>query len=119
MGQPEAQHIVVYPCNMDDVYDGGLQVGRPKTGAYRNRFSSSTPVTYFIGAADGTGLCKIGTTGALHRRVREHQTGSPIMLSVWRVVGGNRESEFHARFAHCRKHGEWFDIPYHIVECVF
>ena len=72
--------------------------------------------TYFIGAADHTGLVKIGrTSGAVGLRLRALQLGSPILLSVWGMIGRDCEHDLHVDHADRRRHGEWFDLSYRAV----
>lgn len=57
-------------------------------------------------------LVKIGTTGAVHRRLQTFQAGSPVPIAVlWAVPGDNTlEHWLHDLFADKRRHGEWFDL---------
>ena len=69
---------------------------------------------YFIGAREG-GLVKIGITfEAPETRLRNLQTGSPILLSIvaWVYVLDPRSAELgaHQHFEVCRVRGEWFQI---------
>ena len=85
----------------------------------RPNLRSAARYTYFIGAEDHTGLVKIGCTSfPVDRRVRFMQTGSPVVLSAWRVIDGDFEQELHERFGHLRHHGEWFDIAYSVINKV-
>lgn len=65
-------------------------------------------VVYFVGMRNGT--IKIGTTVNLPDRLKKLQTGSASPLSLLAVVEGGQtlESEYHAKFAACHVHGEWF-----------
>ena len=71
--------------------------------------------TYFVGAADHTGLVKIGRAIHVDSRLHDLQSGSPVLLSVWGVIEGDHEAELHRQFAERRKHREWFDLSYRAV----
>lgn len=64
---------------------------------------------YFIRGAD---MVKIGKTTAdsLRQRLSMLQTGSPVKLTVIRLIDGGMQAEawLHRRFAGLRAHGEWF-----------
>ena len=64
---------------------------------------------YFIRAGK-QGLVKIGLAQEPEKRLRELQSGSPVRLSIIRVIQGGHETEswLHRHFAALRQHGEWF-----------
>jgi hypothetical protein len=70
-----------------------------------------TEQVYLIGSADSS-LVKIGWTDSPKRRLRDLQTGSPVLLQLLAVFEGGAivEAELHRRFADKRRHGEWFDL---------
>lgn len=77
-------------------------------------------VVYLVGVV-GDRVAKIGTTINLKARLKALQASTPRPLSVlWSAPGGRGlESWLHARFAGCRRHGEWFDLgrdPVAVVE---
>lgn len=65
---------------------------------------------YFI-RGETTGLIKIGFARNPARRLTNLQIGSPDRLALLGTILGMMEDEFalHERFAHLRKHGEWFE----------
>lgn len=66
---------------------------------------------YFIRALGGPNLIKIGWTGrSAEYRLASLQSGSPYPLEIIAWVPGTVELEhaYHARFAHLRSFGEWF-----------
>ena len=65
---------------------------------------------YFIQAATGTGLIKIGYSNDCEARLRSMQTGSPIQLTLLAVLPGSRkrEQQVHRYWSVYRAHGEWF-----------
>jgi len=65
---------------------------------------------YFI-RADTTGLIKIGVTHNPRKRLTALNTASPDGLTALGLIKGDRvqEQALHLRFAHYRKHGEWFE----------
>jgi hypothetical protein len=67
--------------------------------------------TYFIRAVHPIARIKIGTAINPAQRLAELQTSSPTPLELLKVVPGGRamEAAWHARFAHLRRHLEWFD----------
>jgi hypothetical protein len=59
----------------------------------------------------GGDLVKIGfTAGDVAKRIANLQTGSPVPLTILRVVVGDERVEraLHSRFAPHRQRGEWF-----------
>ncbi|MEV7282654.1 GIY-YIG nuclease family protein [Streptomyces sp. NPDC093111] len=70
-----------------------------------------TNQVYLIGSTDSS-LVKIGWTDNPNRRLRDLQTGSPVVLQLLAVFEGGPivEAELHRRFADKRRHGEWFDL---------
>jgi hypothetical protein len=59
----------------------------------------------------GGDLVKIGfTAGCVAERMVYLQVGSPVNLTLLRVIVGDESAEraLHKRFAHLRSHGEWF-----------
>ncbi|MFB8166021.1 GIY-YIG nuclease family protein [Streptomyces rubiginosohelvolus] len=70
-----------------------------------------TNQVYLIGSTDSS-LVKIGWTDNPKRRLRDLQTGSPVLLQLLAVFEGGPivEAELHRQFADQRRHGEWFDL---------
>ncbi len=70
-----------------------------------------TNQVYLIGSPDSS-LVKIGWTDNPKRRLRDLQTGSPVLLQLLAVFEGGPivEADLHRRFADKRRHGEWFDL---------
>jgi hypothetical protein len=69
-----------------------------------------TRPVYFV-QADG-GPIKIGLAANPRRRVADLQTSSPYPLRLVATLPGQGamgESALHAKFAHLRMHGEWFE----------
>jgi hypothetical protein len=64
---------------------------------------------YFMGAAGGP--IKIGHAKDPVSRLAEVQTGHPARLVLIATVQGpaSLERQYHAKFAHRRLHGEWFE----------
>ena len=74
--------------------------------------------TYFIQGAQ-TGLVKIGRTSLrIGYRFTALQVGSPDLLILLKITEGDREKEFHKRFAHLRQHGEWFTPAPELLEFI-
>lgn len=73
------------------------------------RKASGLGVVYFIQGEDG-GNIKIGWSGRVEGRRKDHQCSSPVRLVVLTTMPGRREdeAELHRRFSHLRQHGEWF-----------
>jgi hypothetical protein len=63
---------------------------------------------YFIA---GAGLIKIGITTNLTSRIRAIRNSSPVPLELLGSVPGTThiENRAHQKFAHLRRHGEWFE----------
>jgi hypothetical protein len=73
---------------------------------------------YFIRAGD-EGPIKIGYTGGSPaKRLRELQTMSPHRLVLLGACEGSVAGEraWHARYAHCREVGEWFQTTTSLLE---
>lgn len=66
--------------------------------------------TYFIESA-ATGLIKIGRSVDPEKRLKELQTAAPDKLSILKTFPENlfSEASMHEKFAHLRRHGEWFE----------
>lgn len=74
---------------------------------------------YFVRAA--TGDVKIGVAGDIKKRLASLQATSPIPLALMGVifgVGKRAEAELHERFAHLRRHGEWFEPTDDLLEYI-
>lgn len=68
-------------------------------------------VVYFVECG---GLIKIGTTNQMSERLRQISTASPAAATLLATQPGGcvAERATHAKFAHLRRHGEWFaDAP--------
>lgn len=65
---------------------------------------------YFLQADCPSRLIKIGTTLTLVRRLQVLQRYSPVRLRLIGACRGGRVRErvLHERFAHLRRHAEWF-----------
>lgn len=63
---------------------------------------------YFVA---GSGLIKIGISTNVQSRFRAIRNSSPVPVELVAVIRGNTFSEgmAHAKFAHLRRHGEWFE----------
>lgn len=63
---------------------------------------------YFVA---GAGLIKIGVTTDVSTRFRGLCNSSPVPLELLGSYPGTRydEGDLHEKFAHRRKHGEWFE----------
>lgn len=81
----------------------------PTFNAKPDKRPAKKPVVYFVWAE--TGAIKIGTTGNIDLRMKSLRGQSPVPLALLATVRGNRvvERAYHARFAHARAHGEWFE----------
>ncbi len=66
---------------------------------------------YFVEGAN-LGLVKIGYATRVLRRISELTTGCPVRLELRAIAIGTFDDErrLHRRFAHLRKHGEWFRL---------
>lgn len=75
------------------------------------RTAQQTREIYFLQATT-LGLIKIGVADNAAKRARDLALASPDALRVLGVMichnHGRLEADVHARFAHLRKHGEWF-----------
>ena len=69
------------------------------------------PVIYFI-ADEHLRLVKIGTSRKVASRFDGLRNSSAVPLRLLGVCAGGtqEESELHKRFAHVRRHGEWFEL---------
>lgn len=65
------------------------------------------PDTYVIGA-QGMPLVKIGKSFNPNHRMHTFQEGSPIPLEMLRIIPFDCERQMHAKYAHLRRHREWF-----------
>lgn len=65
--------------------------------------------TYFLHAPSAD-LIKIGQAHFVDGRIRTIQLMSPVPLNLVAVLPGDKfpEKALHRRFAHHRRHGEWF-----------
>jgi len=68
---------------------------------------TATVQTYFI--SDGSSI-KIGRSTNPLKRLRSLQTAHHTPLSLVLTLDGDREQEFHTRFAKDKHRGEWFAI---------
>ena len=66
---------------------------------------------YFIIARE-VGRVKIGRAGNVATRFGSIQTSCPVPVTLERLIEGGKpeEAELHRRFAHLRRHGEWFEL---------
>jgi hypothetical protein len=71
--------------------------------------------TYFLRAGQ---LTKIGRSTDVPARIRTLQTGCPSPIRLIALLEGDRESEWHQRFAEHRVHGEWFNLGHLELEQV-
>ena len=71
---------------------------------------------YFIQAPNG--LFKIGKSKNPKARLKTLQTGSPVCLTIKKVVQGGLylENVLHIYFKHLREHGEWFKPDYELKQ---
>lgn len=84
----------------------------PATAAWRVRREHRPEcMVYVIGPQDGS-MVKIGVSTDVAKRLRTHQSGSPVLLAVlWQMPGGYElERRLHQTFADRRAYGEWFDF---------
>lgn len=73
---------------------------------------------YFMQAGQ---LVKIGTTtGDIHARAAQLQTGCPHKILVLGWIGGgrDREARLHKQFSHLRVQGEWFFASSDLLACI-
>lgn len=84
----------------------------------RRRRASRDGHVYLLQADNG--LCKIGITGNLDKRIRIIQTQSPIPVSmlVAKYVANAYalEDELHRQFADKHSHGEWLSLTTENIE---
>ena len=64
--------------------------------------------TYFIQSSCADGLIKIGRSTDVQSRMAALATGSAAPLRLLAVIHRDVESTLHRKFAHLRRHGEWF-----------
>lgn len=74
--------------------------------------------TYIIGGK-GARLVKIGKSYDVNARVRALQSGSPVELEIMRVIPFDCERAMHVKYAHLRRHGEWFDLDLDMLTDLF
>lgn len=77
------------------------------------------PINTYVVEGVGTGLVKIGKSYDVRSRVRSLQGGSPTHLKVIRSIPFDCERRMHVRFAHLRKHGEWFEFDLEMLTETF
>ena len=72
--------------------------------------------TYFI--SDNNGLCKIGRSEDVERRIKSLQTGNGNTLTLIYAVPGDQEKAFHRRFKaeKCPAGREWFYLRGSLLE---
>lgn len=75
---------------------------------------------YFIQAADGTGLIKIGYSASPKRRLKSIQLMSPMPLKILKTIKGDKKTEsyIHKQFGGLRRHGEWFESSPILLEAI-
>lgn len=82
----------------------------PQARFQRNRvIDQSKSEMYFLA---GAGLIKIGISTNLKSRVRSIRNSSPVDLELLAIRPQSCtfvEIQTHTRFAHLRRHGEWFE----------
>jgi hypothetical protein len=85
----------------------------------RERLWSAVSVVYFIGNRNES-LVKIGYTTSLGKRLKTIQTSTTFSVTVLHAEPGTPDDEraLHRRFAHFRKHGEWFWLKPPIEEYI-
>lgn len=69
----------------------------------------NTDCVYFIHSEHGA-VVKIGWSSNVHQRLASLNQYSPVPLTLTATFPGGLpdERKMHERFAHLRKHGEWF-----------
>ena len=84
--------------------------------AWVNLFPHGTDCVYLIKAENG--LCKIGYTNHLARRLATLRTMSPVPLTLTWVWPGTRDNEtaLHRDNRRRRSHGEWFNLSAETIE---
>lgn len=77
---------------------------------YDRKLMARKGTIYFI-RGQSAGLIKIGIAKSVEKRLKTLQSGSPVLLVVLATMPGTglTERELHHRFAHLRRHGEWFE----------
>jgi hypothetical protein len=73
----------------------------------RTKSKQSGVQTYFI--SNGSAI-KIGKSRNVAVRFRQLQTSSHVPLRLVAVVDGDRERQYHRKYARHRVRGEWFKI---------
>ena len=72
--------------------------------------------------SDDTGLCKIGVSANVTRRMRALKNGADLTLEYVRECGPKHrklEGEVHRRLEKHRSHGEWFSVtPQVAIEAI-
>jgi hypothetical protein len=76
-------------------------------------------MNYFVRCVS-SGLYKIGYTGNQDQRLRDLQSMNGGGLEFLGAIPGSRQDEtrVHQRFAHLRRHGEWFEAGKELVAFV-
>jgi hypothetical protein len=82
---------------------------------YQGSSSMGIPRTYFVASHNAV---KIGKSSRPNARIKTLQTAHPIALRTLLVLEGDREQEFHIRFARHRKMGEWFVLSDEILDFI-
>jgi hypothetical protein len=84
-----------------------MALGRERLTPRVSEISSGRGWVYFVQAPCGS--IKIGRARNVEFRIRELQCANPQKLTLLAVaLDGNREAEYHRRFAEHRMQGEWF-----------
>jgi hypothetical protein len=82
------------------------------------RHKKPEELTYFM-QGRLTGLIKIGRSKYTAEFRRDClQVGSPDILVILKTVLGEKEPEYHKKFAHLRQHGEWFTPAPELLEFI-
>jgi len=89
------------------VVEDEVQDGMEETIKLVERKNDYKYHTYFI-LCETTNLLKIGKSVDVKHRFISLQSSSPMNMVLLHQVNEDREAEFHERFQHLRKHGEWF-----------
>jgi hypothetical protein len=74
---------------------------------------------YFVQGVK-TRLVKVGYTNDVVYRIKNHQVGSPDILECLGYVYGSYalEGEIHRALSPLRVHGEWFQMPPMVLNCL-
>ena len=74
---------------------------------------------YVIGNKEH-GICKIGFTNNVFKRVKSIQTGCPYPLEIFCVIHGSMETEkkLHYKYKSLRLNGEWFKYENPLKESI-